>query len=376
MTEQIPETMRAALLLGSGGPEMIEVRDDVPVPRPGTGEVLVRVGACGVNNTDINTRTGWYSRAVTSGTSGDGHAESDVADATWGRSAPVFPRIQGADPSGIVAAVGDGVDRSILGRRALIDPWMRDPEHPEDRSRAGYLGSEVDGGFAEYCRVPVSNVHTHRSRRPHRELAALPCSWSTAEHMLQRVRLAAGETIVVPGASGGVGSALVALSKLRGARVIAVCGESKIDQVASLGADTIVPRELTDVAGAVAEAASGRVDVVADVVGGPAFGEWLEALRRGGRYVTAGAIAGPVVPLDMRTMYLKDLELHGATVFEPSVFADLVSYLERGEISPVVHATYPLEAIGEAQAAFETKTHVGAIVIVVDAGLDPAPDLD
>ena len=359
---EIPTTMRAALLLGTGGPEMIEVRDDVPVPTPAAGEALLQVGACGMNNTDINTRTGWYSRTVTSATSSEGYDEVQAEDATWGRSSLSFPRIQGADPSGTVVAVGDGVDASMVGQRALVDPWLRDADHPEDRSLAGYLGSEADGGFAEYCCVPAVNAHTHSSTIPDAVLAGLPCSWSTAEHMLQRVRLAEGQTVAVPGASGGVGSALVSLAKLRGARVVAVCGESKMDRVAELGADVVLSRSVDDVPGAV-EDAVGPVDVVADVVGGDDFEGWLEAMRRGGRYVTAGAIAGPMVPLDLRTLYLNDLELYGATVFEPQVFADLVSYIEAGQITPIVDATFPLEAIHEAQATFESKSHVGALVI-------------
>lgn len=360
--EPIPTTMRAALLLGRGGPEMLEVRDDVPVPALDPGLVLVKVAACGINNTDINTRVGWYSRSVTAGTSGESFDEARSEDATWGSGSLAFPRIQGADPSGRVVAVGSTVDRELVGRRVLIDPWLRDPVTPDDRSLAGYLGSEADGGFAEYCAVPARNVHPHTASLSDPELAAIPCSWSTAEHMLQRVRLEAGQTIAIPGASGGVGSALVSLAKLRGARVVAICGAAKADQVTALGADQVLTRDAGDVPAAVA-AAVGPVDVVADIVGGDDFGGWLDALRRGGRYVTSGAIAGPVVPLDLRVLYLNDLELYGATVFPPEVFTALVGHVERGEVRPVVAATFPLERIHEAQSVFARKDHVGALVI-------------
>ncbi|KAG1649169.1 GDP-mannose 4,6 dehydratase 1 [Nymphon striatum] len=347
----VPAMMRAALLLGQGGPDMLEVRNDVPVPSPGADQVLIHVAACGMNNTDINTRVGWYSRSVTTGTSDEESNEPIGDDATWGGSALTFPRIQGADPSGRVVAVGSNADPALIGRRVLADPWSRDSHNPLDRSLARYRGSELDGGFAEYCVVNAANVYPHDSTLSDVELASLPCSWSTAEHMLQRVRLQAGQTIAVTGASGGVGSALVQLAKLRDATVLAVCGDSKMATVRELGADHVLSRGTQDLGAAAMELNGGGFDVVADVVGGTDFVGWLEALRRGGRYVTAGAIAGPIVDLDLRTLYLNDLELYGATVYEPNVFADLMSYIDAGQIRPTVGGTFALEDIHAAQEA-------------------------
>jgi len=367
--------MRAAVLLGIGGPEMLAVRDDVPVPGAGPREVLVRVAACGMNNTDINTRAGWYSRSVVSATSSQGFAEADPSDSAWGRGGLSFPRVQGADIAGVVVAAGEDADGGLVGRRVLVDPWLRDRDRPADRGLAGYLGSERDGGYAEYCTVPQENVYPVSVGLTDVELASFACSWSTAEHMLQRADLRSGETIAVPGASGGVGSALVQLAKRRGARVVAVAGASKRAAVSDLGADAVVARQSGDVVAAAAAANGGSFDVVADVVGGGSFPNWLEALCRGGRYVTSGAIAGPVVDLDLRTLYLKDLQLHGATVYAPQVFADLVGYIERGEVRPVVGGTYPLEEIHAAQEAFAAKRHVGSLVIVLEpeASRDRSP---
>ena len=344
---------------------MLEVRGDVPVPAPGPDEVLIEVAACGINNTDINTRVGWYSRSVTGATSGEGFSEARADDATWGRGGLTFPRIQGADVTGRVVEIGTNAPETLRGRRVLVDPWLRDPIDPADRTRAGYLGSEHDGGFAEFCAVPARNVYPVETDLTDIELATLACSWSTAEHMLHRIDLTAGQSIAVPGASGGVGSALVQLAKRRGARVVAVAGSSKVAQVRALGADEVVAREVTDVPAAVADANGGPLSAVADVVGGADFAGWLEALARGGRYVTSGAIAGPLVELDLRTLYLNDLELYGATVFEPQIFANLVSFIEAGEVHPVVGGTYPLEEIHAAQAAFERKAHVGGLVITI-----------
>lgn len=361
-----PDTMRAALLTGRGGPAKLVVRDDVPVPLPADGEVLIRVVGCGINNTDINTRVGWYSRSVTGATSGAGFAEARSDDATWGSSGLTFPRIQGADPCGVVVATGGAAGSDVLGERVVVDPWIRDPADPGDRSLAGYLGSELDGGFAEYCVVPARNVHRiTRADVSDVELAGLACSWSTAHHMLDRVRLTGGQRIAIAGASGGVGSALVRLAALRGADVTAIAGRSKHDDVAALGAHHLVARDAGDVPGAAAAAAGGRFDVVADVVGGSDFTGWLDALRRGGRYVTSGAIAGPIVDLDLRTLYLNDLELYGATMFEPRVFVELVDLVNAGHVRPSIAATYPLEEIHAAQEAFGRKTHTGKIVITI-----------
>ena len=364
-TTSVPETMRAAVLVGNGGPEMLEVRSDVAVPSPAGDEVLIEVAACGINNTDINTRVGWYSRSVTGATSGAGFNEAQVDDSTWGRGGLQFPRIQGADVSGRVVAAGGDAHRGLLGRRAVVDPWIRDPVEPDNRELASYLGSERDGGFAEYCAVPARNVHPIDTGLSDVELASFACSWSTAEHMLQRVGLSEGQSIAITGASGGVGSALIQLAKRRGARVVAVAGRAKLEPVAQLGADAVVARDSVNVPAAAEQANGGPFDAVADVVGGADFAGLLETLRRGGRYTTSGAIAGPIAELDLRTLYLNDLELYGATVFGPRVFADLVGYIQRGEVYPVVAETYRLEEIHSAQAAFERKAHIGALVITI-----------
>ena len=362
----LPETMTALHLVGNGAPEMLVLRHDVPVPVPTGDEVLVRVRACGMNNTDVNTRVGWYSKSVTAATGSTGFGLEAGEDGTWGGGGLTFPRIQGADPCGEVVAVGTAVDPGLIGRRVLADGWVRDPDDPADRSKAGYLGSERDGGYAQFCAIPARNIYPIESDLTDVELASFPCSWATAEHMLTRPALCAGETVVVTGASGGVGSALVQLAKLRGARVVAVTSAAKFADVMACGADLCVDRASIDLAGAVTEAAGGPVDVLADVVGGTDFAPLLEVVRRGGRYTTAGAIAGPIVDLDLRTLYLNDLELYGCTVYEPAVFEALVGYLERGVLRPVVAASWPLADFAAAQEAFVAKAHTGAMVITID----------
>jgi len=368
----LPETMAAAVLTGHGGLERLEYRTDWPVPRPQAGEILIRVGAAGVNNTDINTRTGWYSKRVTDGTTAEGGTSGfDAASegaSTWSRSGLTFPRIQGADIAGRVAAVGAGVDSGWVGARVMVDPWLRDWDDPLDFDQAGYVGSECDGGFAQYACLPEPQVHRVESPWSDEELASFPCSYSTAENMLTRAGVAESETVLVTGASGGVGSALVQLAGARGARVLAVAGAAKADQVRALGAAEVFERDAPDLAARVRDATGGRgAHVVADVVGGPPFDALLDALAVRGRYVTSGAIAGPVVELDLRTLYLKDLSFFGATVTTPGIFPSLLGHIEHEAIRPLLAASYPLSEIRQAQTDFLAKRHVGKLVLVPPA---------
>lgn len=336
----MPKTMRGVLLLGHGGLEQLQFRDDLPIPDVGPGEVLIQIGAAGFNNTDINLRTGWYSK------------ESGARDASWTGTAVSFPRVQGADACGRIVAVGTGVEKSRIGERVLVNPVI---------SPVCYFGSDRDGAFAQFASVPAANACKVTSLLSDVELASFPCSYSAAENLLTRAQVAAGETVLVTGASGGVGSAAVQLVKRRGATVIALAGEEKLAAVKSLGADRVLPRA----ADLSRELGRESVDVVVDVVGGAQFPSLLEVLRRAGRYAVAGAIGGARVDLDLRTLYLKDLRLLGCTTLEPQVFANLIGYIERGEIKPLVSATFPLREIAAAQTAFLSKQHVGKIVLLI-----------
>ena len=360
--------MRAVVLTGHGGLERLSVREDWPRPEPGPREALIAVGACGLNNTDVNTRTAWYSAGVSGATTGETLADAADTDAAWGGKPIGFPRIQGADACGRVVALGDECDGSLLGKRVLIDGWLRDWEDPLDRDKCGYFGSECDGGFAEYTVVDARQVHPVESELSDAELATFATSYMTAENMLSRAEVEAGDRVLISGASGGVGSALIQLARRRGAETVALCGASKAGKVRALGADHVLPRAPEDLKAALGDA-TGRdeVTVVADVVGGPLWPQLIAALARGGRYTCAGAIAGPVVSFDLRTFYLRDLVFTGATVPPPGVFADLVGYIERGEVQPLLAATFPLDELAAAQAAFIAKRHVGNIVVTMAA---------
>jgi NADPH:quinone reductase-like Zn-dependent oxidoreductase len=353
--------MAAVLLVGHGGLDKLEYRTDVPVPRPAAGEVLIRVAAAGVNNTDVNTRIGWYSKAVTSKT-GDGGAAGfdtvDTADATWSGTALQFPRIQGADVCGRVVDVGEGVPRDRVGERVLVRNMLRTPVDYRP-FECWTLGSECDGGFAQYVVTPSRETYAVRSDWSDEVLAAVPCAYSTAENMLHRAGVGA-ERVLVTGASGGVGLAAVQLAKRRGATVTAVCSATKAADVTAQGADRTVDRD-ADLVGTLGR---GRVDVVIDLVGGSRFAELLDLLPPGGRYAVAGAIGGPVTEIDLRTLYLKDLSLLGCTFQEDEVFENLVGYVERGEVQPVVSRTYRLDEITRAQEDFLRKDHIGKLILI------------
>lgn len=348
------QTMKAVVTSGTGGFERLEYRD-VPVPEPGPGEVLIRVLAAGVNNTDINTRLGWYSSSERGGTRDAAEAPTSRSDGGWNETTP-FPLIQGTDCCGVVEGLGPRADESLRGRRVLVRPCMR--SHGFGSMETVWMGSDFDGAFAQFVSVPADEVFPVDVDWTDAELGSIPCAWGTAENMLHRADVGPGDHVLVTGASGGVGSATVQLAARRGATVTAV--SSKADAVRELGADVVVGRDddLVDALG------PESVDVAVDNVAGAGFDGVLDALRRGGRYVSSGAIAGPLVELDMRTLYLKDLTLIGCTAWDEPVFGNLVAYIEAGQVRPLVAETFPLANIVQAQQAFLDKRHVGKIVLV------------
>ena len=360
------QTMRAFVLTGHGGLDKLSFRTDWPRPEVAPEEVLIKVRACGLNNTDVNTRSGWYSKEVTGATEGNPDGSIDEMDATWGGVALQFPRIQGADVCGIVQETGVDVDTGLMGKRVLIDPWLRDWSDPMNRHKCRYFGSESDGGFADYTSVHWKNVHPIDSELSDAQLATFATSSMTAEGMLSRAGVKRGDRVMVTGASGGVGSALIQLANRRGAQTIGLASESKHEQLRSaVNPSVLLPRDLKDIRPELKAATGGEtVSVVADVVGGE--DTWpllIDLLERGGRYVVSGAIAGPMVRLDLRDLYLNDLTFYGMTIPPPGLFADLVGIIERGEIRPILAAEYKIENLREAQAAFIEKAHIGNIVV-------------
>lgn len=346
--------MSGVQLTHHGGPEALVWNDSIAIRELCAGEVLVKVLAAGVNNTDINTRIGWYSDTVT-GSTDETDTSQDIEAGGWG-GALEFPRIQGGDLCGVIAVLGPGAERIKQGQRVTCPiNWPR-PTHANPVAFI-VLGSEVDGSFAQYCIVDERDLFdVSSSPLSDVEIAAIPCAYGTAENALSRVGLSQGQKILITGASGGVGLAAVQLAGLRDTEITGVAAPLKADAVRDAGAAQVLSRdELLP---------KGEFDVVFDVVGGANWPSLLAALKPGGHYGVSGAIAGPIVEADLRNIYLNDLTLHGCTYQPRDVFERIAAWINSGEIRPLVSKTYPLRNIAEAQADFASKRYPGKLVLI------------
>lgn len=359
----IPETMKGVYLTGFGGYDKLEYREDIPVPKPKKGEVLVKIGAAAVNNTDINTRIGWYSKNVTTATSTGGEkgfGDAVNKDGSWLGVSLKFPRIQGADSCGRIVAVGEGVDPSRIGERCIIRNVQEMP--PSEHGLECFThGSECDGTFCEYTTSRAEEVFPINSKLSDEELAIFSCAYATANNLVCRVNVKESDRVLITGSSGGVGSALVQLVKARGAHVIGVCDPGQDEIVKGYGADEIIFRGENYVE----KLGEMTVDVALDMVAGESWPQLLKVLKKGGKLGMCGAIAGPVVNFDVRDLYLKDLSIFGTTYQTRDSMLQLIDFVEKGKVRPIIAKVYPLKDIVEAQKAFLSKKYVGKIVLKV-----------
>ena len=381
------QLMKAVLLTGHGGMDQLEHRDDVPVPVPGSGEVLIEVSACGMNNTDIKVREAQYTVDHDPNGGQDESASAASISSADGATSLSFPRIQGGDIVGRIVKVGAGVDSCRIDQRVLVDFSIyhgRDEQGQPtmDLANVDYIGHGCDGGYAEHVVVPAANAHHVTRAISDAELATFGCATVTAEHMLSRIQLSQGQLVIITGAGGGVGSAAVQLARARGARPIALTSRGKEDAILALGAETCLCRdEYTDPEGifqgaaflaGIERAAGGkhRIDAVIDQVGGTMFHCLLQTLKPDGHYITAGTIAGYTPRVNLHTVYMAFLNIHGSSQGTPADFRRIVEYIEQGSLQPVLGGTFPLSQLVAAQNAFQTKRHVGNLVIVPDSKWD------
>jgi len=329
------ETMTATLIREHGGPERLLV-ETVERPHPGAGEALVRVAACALNHLDIFVRRGTPGIAVQ------------------------LPHTAGGDIAGWIAELGPGVTGPRVGAPVLVDPAVP----------AGTIGENTAGGLAEYVLVPADNLIELEDSDRLSEMAALPIAYGTARRMLvTRAALRAGETLVVVGASGGVGVACVQLGKHGGARVIACTSSgTKAGRLRGLGADECVVAPGGDYSARVWQLTGRRgADVVVDYSGADTWPQSVRCVRPHGRLVTCGATSGHDAVTDLRYVWVREIDIRGSDGWTRDDLLRLQELVRSGELRPVIHAIHPLSGVREAVAELEQRRTFGKVVVVPDA---------
>ena len=370
-SERVPETMAAMLLTGHGDIDRLVHDPHVPTPRPAAGEVLVRVTATAKNNTDRKAREGLYP------TKDKGEVTSF---AMGGSPTLTFPRIQGADVAGRVVAVGEGVPDSRIGERGLLDFNLYPDERRDLNLIPDYYGHGADGGFAEYVAVPADQFHhVPNPELADAELAAMGmCSYQTAYHMMTSARVAAGERVLVTGASGGVGTALIQLCRIVGAIPYAVSQLDKADALRSLGAEAVIDRgDLPSFVDRVLEATGGApIDAVMDLVGGEMTDRFIDTMIQDmkarssyPRLSIAGASGGNISEILWTRIYLYQVQIFGVSHGTREEAEQLIAWIRDGRLKPVLHAAFKLSELHEAERYFVNRGshYLGKIVIVPDA---------
>ncbi|RBI66855.1 alcohol dehydrogenase [Vreelandella sulfidaeris] len=367
----VPATMAAMLLTGHGDIEKLEYHQDVATPQPKTGEVLVQVTATAKNNTDRKAREGLYP------TKDKGEVTSF---AMGGTPTLTFPRIQGADVAGRIVAVGEGVDAERIGQRGLLDFNIYADERRDINLTPDYYGHGADGGFAEYIAVPADQFYHIPNPELHdAELASMGmCSYQTAYHMMTAAQVSAGERVLVSGASGGVGTALIQLCRIVGAIPYAVSQLDKADALTALGAEAVIDRgDLPTFVERVLETTGGKpIDAVMDLVGGEMTNLFIDTMivdmqgrKSYPRLSIAGASGGNLSEIMWTRIYLYQVQIFGVSHGTREEAEKLVAWIRSGELKPVLHAAFRLSDLHAAERYFVNRdsNYLGKIVLVPDA---------
>ena len=326
--------MTAVAIREPGGPEVLETVE-VPRPEPRAGELLVRVAAAGVNRPDVLQRMGLY-------------AVPDDASP-----------LPGLEAAGEVVAVGEGVDPARLGERvtALCN----------------------GGGYAEYVAVPAGQALPVPAGLTDVQAAGLPETFFTVWYNVFQIgSLAPKEALLVHGGASGIGTTAIQLAKAHGARVFVTAGtDEKCDRCRALGADGAVNYRQANFLAALVELVPDGIDVVLDMVGGDYVPKNVKLLRDRGRHVSIAFLRGPKADLDVHAVMRRRLTLTGSTlrprsVEEKAVIAHSLrrgawSWLERGDVAPVIDSTYPLAEACNAHARMEKSDHIGKMILTVDS---------
>lgn len=350
MNGAVPSQMNAVILAGHGGLEKLKWQK-VDTPRSGSGEILVRVKACALNHLDIWTRMGLPGVTIP------------------------MPHILGCDIAGEIAEISPLAGPLKTGQHVVILPGVSCGHCNECQSgwdsacdQYKIIGFLRPGGYAEYVNVPERNVFPVSDKWKMEEWASIPLVFLTAWHMLIRHgRLVRDETVLVQGASSGVGSAAIQIAKHFGARVITTTGEAgKIEKAKSLGADHVINYKTENVAEAVKKITAGRgVDLAIEHIGQATWDGSIASLAQRGRLVTCGATTGGDVKLALRFLYMKQLQITGSYMGGRPEMVEILKLLEAGKLRPVVDRTFPLKEAAQAQEWMESRKHFGKIVLTV-----------
>ncbi|MFO0997919.1 MAG: zinc-binding dehydrogenase [Alphaproteobacteria bacterium] len=335
--------MRALVLTAHGGNEALVFDPRYPDPKPGPGEVLLRVRACALNYHDVFTRNGMP-----------------------GIKVPI-PVIIGIDVAGEIAELGAEVTGFRVGERVLVDPI--------ERVKGGLLGEAFDGGLAEYVRLPAHMLIKLDDAVSFADAAALPVAYGTSYRMmLERGKVRSGETVLILGASGGVGTCCVQLAKMAGATVV-VCAssEEKLERLRSIGADIGInyattnwvkecqgrfgrPRFLRE--------DKGGIDVVVNFTGGDTWTQSLRVLKRDGRLLTCGATAGYDPKEDIRFIWTFELNIIGSNGWSRDDILALLDLVKKGALRPVLHPKrFPLEEGRDAMQLLDDRQVWGKVIV-------------
>jgi NADPH:quinone reductase-like Zn-dependent oxidoreductase len=365
----IPNTMKAMVLTGHGDVDKLEYQD-VSVPAPGPGEVLVRVTATAKNNTDRKAREGLYPTKKGEMTSFQ----------MGGKPTLTFPRIQGADIAGRVAAVGEGVDESRIGERGLLDFNIYANDRRDINLTPDYFGHGADGGYAEYVALPSDQFHhIPNAELSDAEVASMGmCSYQTAMHMLTSANIKAGERVLVTGASGGVGTALIQLCRIMGAIPYALSKQDKAAALLELGAEAVLDRSDMDsfVDRVKAETDGKPIDAVMDLVGGEMTDVFIDTMifdmnarSTYPRLSIAGASGGNISEILWTRIYLYQVQIFGVSHGTREEAEQLMAWIREGQLKPVLYGAFRLSDLHRAEEYFVNRgsNYLGKIVIVPDS---------
>jgi NADPH:quinone reductase-like Zn-dependent oxidoreductase len=342
--------MKAVYIAEPGGPDKL-IFGDRPDPQAGAGEVIVRVRGTALNHADLSIRAG---KSPTGG----------------------LPRVLGLDMAGEVAQLGPGVTGWKEGDRVVVEnrvkcgacaPCVLGQDELCERQKR--LGGELDGGHAQYCKVPAANLQRIPAFMGFDEAATLPLAGHTAWHcLIERVRLQPWEDVLIQAVGSGVGSFGLLMAKGIGARAIVTAGSDwKLDKARELGADETINYTTTPkFSQRVKELTTGRgVDVVFDCVGATVWEESLASLKPGGRLVITGTTSGSQIPFNLSALQSRPLTLMGSGARSRRSFAAMMHMVHYGRLRGVVGQTFDLADAAKAHAVMAGRDFFGKLVLRV-----------